>query len=210
MSYRIVYPVAMPIDASTFGDAVKKFVKLNHYMNIEQLILTDQYKHMKANVRYYDVDRHRKASIQLYPMDATAVASIPSMVGFSSSDPKAPYPAGYAVGPSSLGGPAGIIGPAGPLMVERPAVIGMSGVSGVLYGAKTTATPAMTFGPTAVLTPSKQIIPIAPVNPIGTDGRPVEGVPVPFGHGVVASSPAVVVGGPMMVGSPVRFGRGVY
>ena len=53
MSYRIVYPIATSIDANDFGEAVKKFIKLNHFMNIEQLILTDQYKHMRANVNYY-------------------------------------------------------------------------------------------------------------------------------------------------------------
>jgi hypothetical protein len=95
----------------------------------------------------------------------------------------------------------------------------------------TTTTPtAMTFGPTAVLTPSKQIIPIAPVNPVasnlaavGTDGKPITGVPVPFGRGIVGmpgarpsgiigmrGGPGVVVGGPMMMGTPVRFGRGVF
>ncbi len=352
MSYRVVYPVAMPIDANDFREAVKKFIKLNHFMNIEQMILTDQYNHMRANIKYYDADRRRKASIQLVPMDAAAVAAFPGVVGFSSTNPKTPYPA-FAVGPSQLGGPAGIIAPAGPLMVERPAMIGGPviggprlglpvpgpvimgppggpGVAGVIYGARpaettsdeiiriddisgaitaTTkdgstfpiskieklyynntcrvfgsggkisiiktqiidgnrivfqnkkykpsdeedlfditdivdkpipgATPApsgssaapssgvMTVGPTAVITPSKQIIPVAPVGPIGpvpmtsrvgmvgTDGRPVVGVPVPFGaqpSGVIGMSaaPGVVVGGPMMVGSPVRFGRGVY
>jgi hypothetical protein len=378
MSYRIVYPVAMPIDAKDFGEAVKKFIKLNHFMNIEQLILTDQYNHMKANISYYKKHNHRKASIQLFPMDTAAVAAFPGVIGFpgmvsgfSSTNPKAPYPA-FAVGPSMLGGPAGIISQAGPLMMEGPAMIGgpviggprigammggpmmmgrpmmggpmmggpmMSGpmmmgrpmmggpgVAGVIYGAtpsasspseeiiringdndpmiaitkdgstfpiikiekisdteckvfgpsgrtsiiktkvdedendiifenkkyksdddeydiglieiikKTAAatltpTPtstSMTFGPTAIITPNKQIIQVGRVAPIGsnvvavgTDGRPVTGVPVPFGRGIVTSAsplsriigvhggPGVVVGSPMM-GSPVRFGRGVY
>ena len=77
MSYRVVYPVAMPIDANDFREAVKKFIKLNHFMNIEQMILTDQYNHMRANIKYYDADRRRKASIQLVPMDAAAVAAFP-------------------------------------------------------------------------------------------------------------------------------------
>ena len=355
MSYRVVYPVSMPIDAKDFGEAVKKFVKLNHFMNIEQLILTDQYNHMKANISYYKKHNHRKASIQLFPIDTAAVAAFPGvvgfpgMVGFSSTNPKAPYPS-FAVGPSMLGGPAGIIAPAGPLMVERPAMIGGPVIGGpmiggpiiggpigapggtVLFGARptssassassassdeiiridcerdpcvattkdgstfpiikieklsdteckvfgpsgrtsiiktkvygddilfenkkykpddeehdiglieiikktapatltsstsTTTPTAMTFGPTAILTPSKQIIPIAPVASnlaaVGTDGKPVIGVPVPFGRGVVAThaarpsgiigmrgGPGVVVGGPMTMGTPVRFGRGVF
>ena len=359
MSYRVVYPVAMPIDANDFREAVKKFVKLNHFMNIEQIILTDQYNHMKANVSYYKKHNHRKASIQLFPMDAAAVAAFPGVVGFpgavgfSSTNPKAPYPA-FAVGPSMLGGPAGIIAPAGPLMVESPAMIGGPviggpgiglpmpimpgpvimgppggpGVAGVIFGAtpapsstpsipediirinnennpliattkdgstypilkiekvkdnlykvsgpsgktsliKTeiydgnrivfenkkykpdddengiditdvitnTSTPtssapaksaAMTFGPTAIITPNKQIIQVRPVAPnvvaVGTDGKPVTGVPVPFGRGIVAApfgappskiigmpgARGVVVGGPMMMGPPpVHFGPGL-
>ena len=368
MSYRIVYPVAMPIDANDFGEAVKKFIKLNHFMNIEQLILTDQYNHMKANISYYKKHNHRKASIQMFPMDTAAVAAFPGVIGFpgmvsgfSSTNPKAPYPAGYAVGPSMLGGPAGIISPAGPLMMEGPAMIGGPviggprmmggpmmgrpmmgammggpimgrpmmggpGVAGVIYGATPSAsspseeiiridgdndpmiaitkdgstfriikiekisdteckvfgpsgrtsiiktkvdevendiifknnkykpddeeheiglieiikktapntltptpTPrstAMTFGPTAIITPNKQIIQVGPVASnvvaVGTNGRPVTGVPVPFGRGIatpfaqpsgiigVRGGPGVVVGGPMMMGTPVRFGNGVY
>ncbi len=253
MSYRIVHPVAMPIDANDFRDAVKKFIKLNHFMNIEQIILSDQYNHMRANVKYYDDNKRRKASIQLIPIDAAAV---PSYIGFSSTDPKAPYPnpgLSFAVGPSMIGGPAGIIAPAGPVMVERPAMIGgpviggpamigvgMPGpflvnppggpnVAGVVYGARNvpaSSGSATVIGPSAVITGSNQILPIAPVNPpemVGTDGKPVTGAPVPFGRGVIAGiEPAVVpgrvigmnaarhvvVGGPM--GHRVNFGRGVF
>jgi hypothetical protein len=342
MSYRIVHPVAMPIDANNFRDAVKKFIKLNHFMNIEQIILSDQYNHMKANVKYYDNNNRRKASIQLIPIDT---ASVPSYVGFSSTNPNAPYPtAGFAVGPSMIGGPAGIIAPAGPVMVERPAMIGGPiiggpmigmpggpmigmpggpGVAGVIVGPTPTlsdrtsdeiirideinmkiiaitkvgstfpvlkiekisdnqcrvygpsgrmsiikteiiedggkrtvfenkkfkpedeevmfdltniinktasvsvpqSASSMMMGPTHVITPSKQILPIAPrVGIVGTDGRPpASGVVVPFGRGIVSGvgpsfgragvigmtgGPGVVVGGPM--GTPVRFGRGVF
>jgi len=68
MSYRIVYSVPMPIDGTSFTDAVKKYIKLNHFMNIEQLILTDQYRHMQANVKYgMRENGRRNASIQLLP-----------------------------------------------------------------------------------------------------------------------------------------------
>ena len=45
-----------------------------------------------------------------------------------------------------------------------------------------TSTPtAMTFGPTAVLTDNNQILQLGRVSPVGTDGKPVTGIPVPFG-----------------------------
>jgi len=281
MSYRVVYPIATSIDANDFSEAVKKFVKLNHFMNIEQLILTDQYKHMKANVNYYTENNNRKALINLSQMDANAVAAIPPIIGFSSDNPNARYPAGFIAGPSSIGGPAGIIAPA-PLMVERPAMIGgpmISGPGALLFGARpveasdasdevmkiidrtvvlkdrstypiqkiqnirdnlyklygpsnktsiikteilddrgnkrivfknkkitlndddlgysdlsdiinnlstpTPATTAMTFGPTAVLTRNKQILPISPVSQVGSPGIMMRrAIPVNMGRGL--------------------------
>ncbi len=319
MSYRIIHPVAMPIDANDFRDAVKKYIKLNHFMNIEQIILSDQYKHMKANVRYYNDNNHRKASVQLVPIDAGAVSSI---IGFSSTDPKAPYPApaGFVMGPSRIGGPAGILAPAvpmvaGPAVIGGPAIIGPAGPlvvggprnGGLIFGARTPVsgsskivmiddTTATTedgkkitivkiepssgnqykitssegqvytintekngddivfsnekpnedgykisvsltdiikqiasnptsvskpspfianFGPTHQIRPGGQIVPIAPINPVGTDGRPVSGIISTFGRGPVMmpglpgmGGPGVVVGAPM-IGTPINFGRGV-
>jgi len=148
------------------------------------------------------------------------------MVGFSSTDPKAPYPS-YVLGPTSLGAPASIVAPA-PLMVSRPAAVGIPmvggpggpAVSGMIYGAKKEEdkpSGAISFGPTAVITQSRQILPIKQVNPIGTDGKPITGVPVPFGVGVSAyGRPVPFVGGPspvlaglLPVASPVRFGPGL-
>jgi hypothetical protein len=232
MSYRIVYPVSTPIDGSSFTDAVKKYIKLNHFMNIEQLILTDQYRHMQANIKYGMRDNGRRnASIQLLPI---APSAIPAMVGFSSTDPKAPYPGRYVVGPLSIGAPASIVAPA-PVMVARPAAVGLPmvggpggpAISGMIFGARkeekqatTTTAPSATdaiFGPTHVITSSRQILPIKPVTPIGTDGKPITGVPVPFGVGVSAyGRPVPFVGGPlpapvglMPMASPVHFGMGL-
>jgi hypothetical protein len=225
MSFRIIHPVAMPIDGSNFSEAVKNYIKLNRFMNIEQIILSDQYNHMKANVRYYNDNNRRKASIQLMPINP---AAIPSIIGFRSNDPNARYPGGFVVGPSSIGGPAGIVAPA-PVMVGGPLVVGPPGpaISGMIFGARPPAAPASgapasgapasgasspaapsvqpvvatpgIFGPTAVLTRSNQILPIRPINPInpiGVDGKPITGLPVPFGVGVG-------------VAQPIRFGMGV-
>ncbi len=242
MSYRIVYPVSAPVDGASFSDAVKNYIKLNRFMNIEQLILTDQYKHMQANIKYgMRNNGRRNASIQLLPIAPSLIPPMPSVVGFSSTDPRAPYPGmpSYVMGPSSLGAPPSIVSPA-PLMVARPAVIGGPGV---IYGMReekkpaatpgsttttatpgstaTTATPGSTatttgttstgatttttFGPSGIVTPSGQILPI----------RPVSGS-VPFAVGVSASGRRVpVVGGPALAGpglvglSPVRFGPGL-
>ncbi len=67
MSFNIVYPIAMTIDANSFKDAVKKYVKLNYDMSIQSLILTDQYRYMKANLNYFKNENKNKVAISLYP-----------------------------------------------------------------------------------------------------------------------------------------------
>ena len=104
MSFRILHPVAMTIDGKNFADAVKNYVKLNRFMNIEQIILADQYKHMRANVRYYDHNNRRKASIQLFPFD-----TVPPVLGFRSTVQNAPYP-GFVMGRGVIGGPGIMLG----------------------------------------------------------------------------------------------------
>jgi hypothetical protein len=64
--YNVHYPLAMTIDASTFNDAAKRFVKMNRNYNIGQLIMSDQMnKYKTAMIRNYVVNGIPKARIQL-------------------------------------------------------------------------------------------------------------------------------------------------
>ena len=69
MSYQIVYPypAAMTIDAESFKDAVKSFAKLNYNLSINSLIIRDQYKYMKADLKYYKKDNRKTVGISLMP-----------------------------------------------------------------------------------------------------------------------------------------------
>jgi hypothetical protein len=67
MSFNIVYPMAMTINADSFKDAIKKYAKLNYDMSIQSLIITDQYRYMKANLNYYNNAGKNKVAISLYP-----------------------------------------------------------------------------------------------------------------------------------------------
>lgn len=67
MSFNIVYPISMTIDADSFKDAVKKYIKLNYDMNIQSLIITDQYRYMKANLKYSNNSGSNRVGISLYP-----------------------------------------------------------------------------------------------------------------------------------------------
>jgi len=67
MSFQIVYPIPMTISADSFKDAVKQYVKLNYDVNVANLIITDQYRYMKANLKYYKQGPKDKVGISLYP-----------------------------------------------------------------------------------------------------------------------------------------------
>jgi len=67
MSFQIVYPIAMTINADSFKDAVKQYVKLNHDVNIANIIITDQQRYMKANLKYYNEGPKNKVGISLFP-----------------------------------------------------------------------------------------------------------------------------------------------
>lgn len=67
MSFQIVYPIAMSINAASFKDAIKQYVKLNHDVNVANIIITDQQRYMKANLKYYNEGQRNKVGISLFP-----------------------------------------------------------------------------------------------------------------------------------------------
>jgi hypothetical protein len=67
MSFQIVYPITMTLSADSFKDAVKQYVKMSHNVNVANLIITDQYRYMKANLNYYKDGSKKKVGISLYP-----------------------------------------------------------------------------------------------------------------------------------------------
>jgi len=69
MSYQIVYPypAVMAIDADNFKEAIKKYAKMNYNYSINSLIITDQQKYMKANLKYYNNGNANKVAISMGP-----------------------------------------------------------------------------------------------------------------------------------------------
>ena len=68
MMYYIVYPFASTIYGDSFKEALKNFIKLNHTMNINRIIIKDQTNHMEANVNYYLQNGRNKVGINFYPI----------------------------------------------------------------------------------------------------------------------------------------------
>jgi hypothetical protein len=65
--YYIVDPVKTTTNGVSFKDAVKNFIKINHQLNINSLILTDRARYMKANFNFYKQYNKNKVSISLQP-----------------------------------------------------------------------------------------------------------------------------------------------
>ena len=77
MAFNIISPIAMTIDAATFSDAVKKYVRINQEMNIEQIIIADSMKQqMMANIKYYKKNNRRKFHAKLYPYQQNMMGNI--------------------------------------------------------------------------------------------------------------------------------------
>ena len=97
MAFQILYPFPMTIDADSFKDAAKKFVKMNHNLNIANLIMADRLNHLrKVNIRRFVQGGKHKASLTILPFHQP-------LVGFSSKDPDTKYPAPLIALPDTFG-----------------------------------------------------------------------------------------------------------
>lgn len=71
MIYQVVYPFTTSIYGDTFKEAIKNYIKLNHNLNLSQMIVTDQTNHMQANIKYYQQDGRNRVGINMYPVSST-------------------------------------------------------------------------------------------------------------------------------------------
>ena len=68
MIYKIISPFNYSIDGTTHIDAIKKFIKLNHDLNINKMIIEDRQKYYQANINYYNNNMgRRKVGIDTFP-----------------------------------------------------------------------------------------------------------------------------------------------
>jgi len=69
MIYNIVSPFQYEIQGDDYTTAIKNFVKLNHDLQIHQMIIRDRQKYMMANMRYYKQNQKNKIGIDTYPLN---------------------------------------------------------------------------------------------------------------------------------------------
>lgn len=68
MIFQVLSPFVYTIDADSIYEAIKNIVKIKRHMNINQLIITDRIRNMKATMKYYKHDGRNKVGINVYPM----------------------------------------------------------------------------------------------------------------------------------------------
>jgi hypothetical protein len=66
--FQVVYPYESTIYGDSFKEAIKQFVKLNHDININKMIIKDRQKQMIASINYYKQDSRNKVGINMYPV----------------------------------------------------------------------------------------------------------------------------------------------
>lgn len=67
MQYKIISPMNVNIMGDSVIDAIKKFIKMNHELAINNLILQDEGKRMYAKIRYFQDQNKHKVGIDVYP-----------------------------------------------------------------------------------------------------------------------------------------------
>jgi hypothetical protein len=191
--FRVVYPAAVSIDANDFNTAFKTAIKRQEFFNVEQMIIMDQLnQYRRANIMYSDMGGgKKKASIKYEPVLYPQIAPLLVGVGASGSAGMV-MPLGNGLPPIvvPLGGEKKEDKPAAdPAKPAEPAkdrvVIGPMGP--VLYPAN-----GANIQTSMLLPGSRQMVGVNPALPIGTNGLPVNGIPMGFGVSSYGAYPGVM------------------
>jgi len=67
MLYQIVSPIVTDINGDSFKEALKNYLKINHNINITNLIIKDRENYYEAKLRYYKQNQKNKVGIDVYP-----------------------------------------------------------------------------------------------------------------------------------------------
>lgn len=144
MPFQVISPIFMDVDGKDFNEALKNFVKLNHHLNLTQLIITDQTRNMHANIEYIkEQNRKTKSKITWVPTTMSVIPSgavIPPFgVSVSGVDPRPYGPINdfgrpiVALNNRIDGPPVNVIGPSA-VGIAGPAVVGPAVVGGLVGG----------------------------------------------------------------------------
>lgn len=95
MIYNIVSPFSLSINADSYKEAVKEFIKLNYSLNINRLIIKNKNEYMKAKIDYYNKLGHKKFGVKLMPYNNGYVyptSNVISPLSLTPTSPISPIP----------------------------------------------------------------------------------------------------------------------
>ncbi len=207
--FRVVYPAAVSIDANDFNEAFKTAIKRQEFLNIEQMIIMDQLnQYRRAQIAYSDIGGgKKKASIKHHSVPYQTVA--PYLGVTIGADGTTQAGMAMPLGP----GLPPIIVPLGGKNKDEPATTAATATAAATAATATpaAATPAepakdrVIIGPmgamlapaggvsaSVVLPGSRQLVGVNPSVPVGVDGKPVTGLPMPFGVTPYGAYPGVL------------------
>lgn len=73
--YTVVSPYLVSLNASDLTSAVKQFAKTYYHMKINEIIIKDQIKNYRANLKYFKEHGHPRVGIRMFPYSYPVVAS---------------------------------------------------------------------------------------------------------------------------------------
>ena len=90
MIYNIVSPFSLSINADSYKEAVKNFIKINYNLNINRLIIKNKNEYMKAKIDYYNKLGHKKFGVKLMPYNNGYVYPTSNVISPLSLTPTSP------------------------------------------------------------------------------------------------------------------------
>ena len=63
MPFQVISPIFMQINGDSFTDAMKNFIKVNHHLQLENFIITDQIQNMMVNAKYFRQNGRHKTHL---------------------------------------------------------------------------------------------------------------------------------------------------
>ena len=68
MIFQVIAPFETTIYGDSFKEAIKNFIKINHNLNITEMIIKDQQRNIQAQIKYYEQDGRNKVGINMFPV----------------------------------------------------------------------------------------------------------------------------------------------
>jgi hypothetical protein len=68
MIFNVISPIVTTINGDSMKEAIKNFIKINHNLNITNMIIKDQSHNVEARMKYYQHDGRNKVGINMYPI----------------------------------------------------------------------------------------------------------------------------------------------